>query len=65
MLLTYENLGNRSQFLNAQNTFNALLQLGVIPIVNENDTVALEVALPPTHTHTRLARPPAAPRAPR
>lgn len=42
VLITYENLGVRSQFLNARNTFKALFQLGVVPIVNENDTVAVE-----------------------
>ncbi|GAB5355983.1 hypothetical protein AAMO2058_000252000 [Amorphochlora amoebiformis] len=42
VLLTYENLGNRSQHLNAINTFDALFKLGVVPIVNENDTVAVE-----------------------
>mmetsp|Transcript_9703 Transcript_9703/g.15580 ORF Transcript_9703/g.15580 Transcript_9703/m.15580 type:complete len:406 (-) Transcript_9703:45-1262(-) len=42
VLLTYENLGNRSQHKNAINTFEALFKLGVVPIVNENDTVAVE-----------------------
>eukprot|EP00501_MAST-03F_sp_TOSAG23-6_P000443 GSMAST32.ASY1.ANO1.455.1 assembled CDS len=42
VLITYEDLGVRSQFLNARNTFKALFQLGVVPIVNENDTVAVE-----------------------
>lgn len=42
VLLTLENLANRSQYLNARNTFDALFQLGVIPVVNENDTVAVE-----------------------
>jgi len=42
VLLTYENLGIRSQYLNAVNTFEALFKLGVVPIVNENDTVAVE-----------------------
>jgi glutamate 5-kinase len=42
VLLTLENLANRSQYLNARNTFHALFELGVIPVVNENDTVAVE-----------------------
>ena len=31
----------RSQYLNAVNTLNELLHMGVIPIVNENDTIAV------------------------
>jgi len=42
VLLTLENLANRSQYCNARNTFDALFELGVIPVVNENDTVAVE-----------------------
>jgi len=33
--------GQRTQYLNAQNTFAELLNMGVIPIVNENDTLAV------------------------
>lgn len=33
--------GQRSRYLNAQRTFNELLDMGVIPIVNENDTLAV------------------------
>ena len=39
VLLSRENLGKRSHYTNALNTFRELLRLGVIPIVNENDTV--------------------------
>mmetsp|Transcript_19842 Transcript_19842/g.23811 ORF Transcript_19842/g.23811 Transcript_19842/m.23811 type:complete len:432 (+) Transcript_19842:197-1492(+) len=42
VLLTLDNLANRSQYLNARNTFEALFEYGVIPIVNENDTVAVQ-----------------------
>ncbi|MDR1578497.1 MAG: glutamate 5-kinase [Deltaproteobacteria bacterium] len=42
ILLTAEDLADRGRFLNAKNTFMALLELGVIPVVNENDTVAVE-----------------------
>lgn len=31
----------RTQYLNAQNTLSELLEMGVIPIVNENDTIAV------------------------
>ncbi|MEC4811987.1 MAG: glutamate 5-kinase [Scytonema sp. PMC 1069.18] len=42
VLLTRSDLVQRSRYLNVYNTFMELLQLGVIPIVNENDTVAVE-----------------------
>ncbi len=42
ILLTRRDLMDRNSYLNANNTFNALFELGVIPIVNENDTVATE-----------------------
>ena len=42
ILLTHEDMANRRRYLNARNTLRALLELGVIPIVNENDTVATE-----------------------
>jgi glutamate 5-kinase len=32
----------RQRYLNAQNTFTELLSMGVIPIVNENDTVSVQ-----------------------
>ncbi len=42
VLLTREDLANRARFLNARNTLHTLLEHGVIPIVNENDTVAVD-----------------------
>lgn len=42
VLLTRADLVQRSRYLNVYNTFQELLGLGVIPIVNENDTVAIE-----------------------
>ena len=42
VLLTRSDLVQRSRYINAYNTFQELLKLGVIPIVNENDTVAVE-----------------------
>lgn len=42
VLLTRDDLRSRSRFLNARNTFGALLDWGVVPIVNENDTVATD-----------------------
>ncbi|HTX54983.1 MAG TPA: glutamate 5-kinase [Candidatus Baltobacteraceae bacterium] len=41
VLLTQEDLRSRSRYLNARNTLFTLLKLGVIPIINENDTVAV------------------------
>lgn len=41
ILLTRNDIADRAQYLNAQNTFMELLDMGVIPIVNENDTVAV------------------------
>ncbi|MDS1029419.1 glutamate 5-kinase [Bacillota bacterium LX-D] len=42
VLLTREDLADRKRYLNARHTLFSLLQYGVIPIVNENDTVAVE-----------------------
>lgn len=41
VLLTRDDLRSRSRFLNARNTFAELLRWGVLPIVNENDTVSV------------------------
>ncbi|MDR1745481.1 MAG: glutamate 5-kinase [Planctomycetota bacterium] len=42
ILLTRDNLHNRQRFLHARNAFLALMGQGAIPIVNENDVVAVE-----------------------
>ena len=42
ILLTHQDLADRRRFLNARHTLATLLQLGVIPIINENDTVAVD-----------------------
>jgi glutamate 5-kinase len=42
VLLTAQDIGDRARYLNARNTLLTLLRLGVLPIVNENDTVAIE-----------------------
>ncbi|WP_281981722.1 glutamate 5-kinase [Azonexus hydrophilus] len=39
ILLTHDDLADRKRYLNARATLNTLLGLGVIPIINENDTV--------------------------
>ena len=42
MLLTREDVRNRRRYINARNTLNSLLDHKVIPIINENDSVATE-----------------------
>ena len=42
ILLTSEDLSNRKRYLNARNTFSTLLSWHIVPVVNENDTVAVE-----------------------
>lgn len=42
VLLTRSTFRERTSYVNAFNTFQELLRLGVIPVVNENDTVAVE-----------------------
>ena len=41
VLLTRGDIADRTQYLNAQSTFSELLSMGVVPIVNENDTLAV------------------------
>ena len=42
ILLTHQDLEDRRRFLNARYTLTALIGFGVLPIINENDTVAVE-----------------------
>src|SRR5438128_6294703 len=42
VLLTGEDISDRGRYLNARNTLLALLKFGVLPVVNENDTVAVD-----------------------
>ena len=42
ILLTIEDTEQRRRYLNARNTIHALLDLGAVPIINENDTVATQ-----------------------
>jgi glutamate 5-kinase len=41
VLLTEDDVRHRTRFLNARHTLEALFKLGIVPIVNENDTVAV------------------------
>jgi glutamate 5-kinase len=42
VLLTHEDLADRKRYLNARSTLRTLLGLGVIPVINENDTVVTD-----------------------
>ncbi len=42
VLLTRDDVRSRQRFLNARNTFTKLLDWGIIPVVNENDTISVE-----------------------
>ena len=42
ILLSHDDLGNRRRYLNAKHTIEALLEKGVVPIINENDSVTVE-----------------------
>jgi glutamate 5-kinase len=42
VLLTRDDLANRRRYLNARNTLMTLLEFGVVPVINENDTVVVD-----------------------
>jgi glutamate 5-kinase len=42
LLLTREDVDNRTRFLNVRNTIHAALALGAVPIINENDTISTD-----------------------
>ncbi|MDX1519122.1 MAG: glutamate 5-kinase [Gammaproteobacteria bacterium] len=42
ILLTHDDIADRNRYLNARSTLRQLVKLGVIPVVNENDSVATE-----------------------
>lgn len=42
ILLTADDLENRTRYLNARNTILTLLELGAVPVINENDTIAVD-----------------------
>jgi len=42
ILLTHEDIADRRRYLNARSTIHTLLQYGVVPIINENDTVVTD-----------------------
>ncbi|MBU0751862.1 MAG: glutamate 5-kinase [Gammaproteobacteria bacterium] len=42
ILLTHDDLSDRTRYLNARSTLHTLVKLGVVPIINENDTVVTD-----------------------
>ncbi len=42
ILITREDLDNRRRYLNIRNTLSSLFEMGAVPVINENDTVATE-----------------------
>ena len=42
ILLTHDDLSDRKRYLNARSTLRTLVELGAIPVINENDTVATD-----------------------
>ncbi|MCA9265553.1 MAG: glutamate 5-kinase [Planctomycetales bacterium] len=55
VLLTADDLDDRIRYLNVRNTLCELLEMGVIPIINENDTVAVEELMLAFGDNDRLA----------
>lgn len=41
-MLTLDNLANKNQYTNTHSTFEELFAYDIVPVVNENDTVAVE-----------------------
>ena len=42
VLLTHDDIANRQRYLNARTCLNGMVDMGIIPIINENDTVATD-----------------------
>ncbi|KAG0156556.1 hypothetical protein PDIDSM_3737 [Penicillium digitatum] len=58
ILLTRNDIADRTQYVNAQNTFGQLFDMGVIPIVNENDTLAVsEIKFGDNEPFSAISRP--------
>ena len=55
VLLTADDLDDRTRYLNVRNTILSLLKFGVVPIINENDTVAVDELMPTFGDNDRLA----------
>ncbi|MFO0913250.1 MAG: glutamate 5-kinase [Pirellulales bacterium] len=55
VLLTADDLDHRARYLNVRNTLLHLLELGVLPIINENDTVSVDELMTTFGDNDRLA----------
>jgi glutamate 5-kinase len=55
VLLTASDLDNRTRYLNVRNTLLTLLEFGAVPIINENDTVAVDELMATFGDNDRLA----------
>jgi glutamate 5-kinase len=55
VLLTAEDLSHRGRYLNVRNTLLALLEMNAVPIINENDTVAVDELMVTFGDNDRLA----------
>ncbi|MGE0759051.1 MAG: glutamate 5-kinase [Pirellulaceae bacterium] len=55
VLLTADDLNDRKRYLNVRNTLLTLLEFGAIPVINENDTVAVDELLTTFGDNDRLA----------
>jgi glutamate 5-kinase len=55
VLLTAGDLDQRTGYLNVRNTLHALLEFGAVPIINENDTVAVDELMSTFGDNDRLA----------
>ncbi len=55
VLLTADDLDHRTRYLNVRNTLLTLLEFGVVPVINENDTVAVDELMATFGDNDRLA----------
>jgi len=55
VLLTADDLNDRKRYLNVRNTLLSLLEMGAIPVINENDTVAVDELMLTVGDNDRLA----------
>ncbi|GIX00901.1 MAG: glutamate 5-kinase [Pirellulaceae bacterium] len=55
VLLTADDLDDRPRYLNVRNTLLTLLSMGVVPVINENDTVAVDELIATFGDNDRLA----------
>ena len=55
VLLTAEDMDDRTRYLNVRNTLLSILELGAIPVINENDTVSVEELMTTFGDNDRLA----------